>query len=59
MDNVRITIIATSVKNSPILPSRKKKVLKAIIVVKMAEVMAGITSLVPSSAADIGSLPDR
>ena len=48
---VSITTMVTSIKNSPILPSKKKKVLKAIMVVKMAEVIAGITSIVPSMAA--------
>ena len=51
MLRVRSTMTETSAKKFPILPSRKKKVEKATIVVKMAEVMGGITSIVPSMAA--------
>ena len=50
-DKVSITITETSLKKSPILPSTKKKVEKAMIVVKIAEIIGGITSIVPSIAA--------
>ena len=43
--------VETSPKKFPILPSTKKKVEKAIIVVRIAETIGGITSIVPSIAA--------
>ena len=49
--NVNKTITETSLKKLPILPSTKNKVEKAIIVVKIAETIGGITSIVPSIAA--------
>ncbi len=47
----------TSPKNSPIRPSKNKKILNAKIVVKIAETMAGNTSTTPSIAACSGDLP--
>ena len=55
--NVNITIIETSPKKLPILPSTKKNVEKAISVVKIAETIGGITSIVPSIAARILDFP--
>ena len=55
--NVSITIVETSPKKLPILPSTKKKVENAMIVVKIAETIGGITSMVPSIAALILDLP--
>ncbi len=51
---VKTTIIATSPKNSPTLPSKKKNVENATRVVRIAAVIAGITSNVPSMAALMG-----
>ena len=51
------TIVETSPKKLPILPSTKKKVENAMIVVKIAETIGGITSTVPSIAALILDLP--
>ena len=56
-NNVKVTTVAISPKNSPILPSKKKKVEKAIIVVSNAETTGGNTSIVPSIAALIGDFP--
>ena len=55
--NVNITINATSPKKSPTSPSNKIRDEKAIIVVIIAETIAGITSIVPSIAASSGVLP--
>ncbi len=55
--SVNITTTDTSPKNSPIRPSRKRKIPKANTVVTIAETIGGITSMVPSIAACIGSLP--
>ncbi len=54
---VAITTKASSPKKSAILPSRKKNEEKAIIVVRMADTMAGTTSMVPSMAACIAFFP--
>ena len=54
---VKITIVETSPKKLPILPSTKKKVENAIMVVRIAETIGGITSIVPSIAALILDLP--
>ena len=56
-NKVKITTVDTSPKNSPIRPSKKKKVAKAIIVVNNADTTGGNTSMVPSIAALIGDLP--
>ena len=56
-DSVINTMTETSPKNSPILPSKNKKVEKANIVVNIAEIIGGITSRVPSTAARTGDLP--
>ena len=49
--NVNITINATSPKKSPTSPSSRSKEENAIIVVIIADTMAGMTSRVPSIAA--------
>ncbi len=54
---VRITIVETSLKKLPKFPSTKKKVEKAIKVVKIAVTIGGITSIVPSMAALIFDFP--
>ena len=54
---VKATTVATSLKKSPIFPSRKKNIEKAKIVVVIADKIGGITSIVPSIAAFIGDFP--
>ena len=54
---VRITITETSPKKLPILPSKNRNIEKASMVVIIAEIIGGITSIVPSTAARIGLLP--
>ena len=55
--SVKITIRATSPKKSPTSPSSTINAENAIIVVIMAETIAGITSIVPSIAASAGDFP--
>ena len=54
---VNKTIVDTSPKKLPTVPSTKKNVEKAIMVVKIAETIGGITSIVPSMAAFILDFP--
>ena len=54
---VKITITETSLKNSPILLSKKRNNEKAKSVVIIADTTGGITSMVPSIAAWIGVFP--
>ena len=52
-----MTIIATSPKKFPISPASTNSVEKAMRVVRIAETIAGITSIVPSTAACSGVFP--
>ena len=54
---VKITITDTSPKKSPIIPSKNKKIANAMMVVKMADNIAGSTSITPSTAACSGVFP--
>ena len=54
---VAITTVDNSEKKSPARPSTIKKKLNATMVVKIAENTAGITSIVPSTAARMAFLP--
>ena len=51
INRVRITTTETSLKNSPILPSKNKNNEKANMVVIIAETTGGRTSKTPSTAA--------
>ena len=55
--NVMITIMATSPKKLPTSPASKSNVAKEIIVVIIAETMAGNTSSVPSTAESAADFP--
>ena len=55
--SVKITIKATSPKKSPTSPSNKSRDEKAMIVVIIADTIAGKTSNVPSIAASSGDFP--
>ena len=54
---VKITITETSPKNSPILLSKNRNIENANIVVIIAEIIGGNTSIVPSTAACTGDFP--
>ena len=55
--SVIITIMATSPKKLPTSPASNSNVAKEIIVVMMAETMAGNTSSVPSTAESAADFP--